>query len=105
MLAIAPRPSGRVADDFAADASDGFEDICSLSAVSLLFLFGRFKAHAAFWQCAQVPVISTTESFGAKPEAPAAAFRLSAIGAAGASPTVPQRSQIRNATRAALSWS
>ncbi len=38
---------------------------------------------AAFWQCAQVPVISTTASFGAKPEARAAAARSCATGAAG----------------------
>jgi hypothetical protein len=58
---------------------------------------------AAFWQCAQVPVISTTESFGEKPEARAAADRLCATGAAGISPTEPQRSQIKNATSAAES--
>ena len=57
------------------------------------------------WQWAQVPVISTTESFGAKPEARAALFRLCATEAAGISPTAPQRSQIRNATSAAASWS
>jgi hypothetical protein len=56
------------------------------------------KPYAAFWQCAQVPVISTTESFGAKPEARTAAVKLCATGAAGISPTEPQRSQIRNAT-------
>src|ERR1700744_145612 len=60
--------------------------------------------YAAFWQCAQVPVISTTDSFGAKPEARAAADRLCATGAAGISPTEPQRSQIRNATIAAAAW-
>src|SRR6266481_8030369 len=64
-----------------------------------------FFYYAAFWQWAQVPVISTTESFGAKPVARAATFRLCATGAAGISPTEPQRSQIRNATIAAASWS
>src|ERR1700719_5422503 len=58
-----------------------------------------------FWQCAQVPVISTTDNFGAKPVARAAALRLCATGAAGISPPEPQRSQIRNATIAAASWS
>ncbi len=43
-----------------------------------------------FWQCAQVPAISTTESFGANPDARAAALRLCATGAAGISPTEPQ---------------
>jgi hypothetical protein len=52
-------------------------------------------------QCAQVPVISTTDNFGAKPDARAAALRLCATGSAGISPTEPQRSQIRNATIAA----
>ena len=55
------------------------------------------------WQCAHVPVISTTESFGAKPEVRTAALRLCATAAAGISPTEPQRSQIRNATSAAAS--
>src|SRR5512136_2440874 len=58
-----------------------------------------------FWQCAQMPAISTTDNFGAKPEARAAALRLCATGAAGISPTDPQASQIRNATIAAASWS
>src|SRR5260370_21342130 len=57
-----------------------------------------------FWQCAQVPVISTTDNFGAKPLARAAALRLCATGAAGISPTEPQASQIRNATIEAVSW-
>src|SRR5438477_12547854 len=57
------------------------------------------------WQCAQVPVISTTDSFGAKPVARAAALRPCATGTAGISPTEPQRSQIKNATIAAASWS
>src|ERR1700742_5184275 len=57
--------------------------------------------YAAFWQCAQVPVISTTESFGAKPDARAAAPSDCATGAAGISPTEPHRSQIRKATAAA----
>src|SRR6202162_793249 len=64
----------------------------------------RLKLHAR-WQCAQVPVISTTDNFGAKPVARAEALRLCATGAAGISPTEPQRSQIRNATIAAASWS
>src|SRR5450759_3408148 len=64
------------------------------------------KDHAPlFWQCAQMPVISTTDNFGAKPVARAAASRPCAIGTAGISPTEPQRSQIRNATIAAVSWS
>src|SRR4051812_46809723 len=52
MMAIAPRPSGRVADDFAADASDGFEDICSLSAVSLLFLLDDLGSRRLLAVCA-----------------------------------------------------
>jgi len=52
-----------------------------------------------------VPAISTTESFGAKPDARAAAFRLCATGAAGISPTDPQWSQIKNATIEVSSWS
>src|ERR1700737_1704295 len=70
-------------------------------------VFGKDRAqiYDAFWQCAQVPAISTTDSFGAKPEARAAALRLCATGAAGISPTEPQSSQIRNATIAAASWS
>ena len=65
------------------------------------------KDHAQdyFWQCAQVPVISTTDNLGAKPLARAAELRLCATGTAGISPTEPQRSQIRNATIAAASWS
>src|ERR1700749_1470409 len=59
--------------------------------------------HPARWQCAQVPVISTTDSFGAKPVARAAAPRLCATGAAGIFPTEPQRSQIREAPAAAAS--
>src|SRR5258708_29379942 len=62
-------------------------------------------ARDGFWQCAQVRVISTTDNFGAKPEARAAELRLCATGTAGISPTEPQRSQIRNATIAAASWS
>src|ERR1700760_4046704 len=72
---------------------------------SLAGLFAAFIFYAARWQCAQVPVISTTESFGTKPEARAAAERLCATGAAGISPTEPQRSQIKNATSEAASWS
>src|SRR5690242_5721314 len=69
------------------------------------FTLLRIMRYAAFWQCAQVPVISTTESFGANPEARAALDRLCATDAAGISPTEPQRSQIRNATNEAASWS
>src|SRR5205085_8582386 len=58
-----------------------------------------------FWQCAQVPAISTTLIFGAKPVARAAALTLCATGAAGISPTEPQRSQIKNATIEVASWS
>ena len=49
--------------------------------------------------------LATTESFGANPVARAAALRLCATGAAGISPTEPQRSQIRNATIEVSSWS
>src|ERR1700733_893746 len=77
-----------------------------LGSVLMAFVMdhARLKLHAR-WQCAQVPVISTTDNFGAKPLARAAALRLCATGAAGISPTEPQRSQIRNATIAAASWS
>src|SRR6266480_2926672 len=74
----------------------------------MVFRFSE-REHAqyqgAFWQCAQVPVISTTDIFAAKPVERAAALRLCASGAAGISPTEPQCSQIRNATIAAASWS
>ena len=63
----------------------------------------QFHSYFGAWQWAQVPVISTTESFGAKPEARAALFRLCATAKAGISPTEPQRSQIRNATIEAVS--
>src|ERR1700730_1764313 len=70
-----------------------------------VFGIDHAQIYQAFWQCVQVPVISTTDNFGAKPVARAAALRLCATGAAGISPTEPQRSQIRNATIAAASWS
>jgi hypothetical protein len=44
-------------------------------------------SYRARWQCAQVPVISTTESFGANPVARTAELRLCATTAAGISPT------------------
>src|SRR5213079_3291079 len=47
-------------------------------------------------QCAHTPVISITGAFGVKPALFAAAFRLTATAADGASPTLPQCSQIRN---------
>src|SRR2546423_1528994 len=58
-----------------------------------------------FWQCAQVPAISTTDIFGAKPDARAAALTPCATRVAGISPTEPQCSQIRNATIEVASWS
>jgi hypothetical protein len=67
---------------------------------ALLWSFYRAR-----WQWAQVPVISTTESFGANPVARTAELRLCATTEAGISPTELQRSQIRNATIAAVSWS
>src|SRR3978361_418332 len=95
--AAAPGLSGRSADGIGI-LPDDMKPRGRLIAVLLL-------KWVYFWQCAQVPVISTTDSFGAKPVARAAALRLCATGAAGISPTEPQCSQIRNATIAAASWS
>ena len=47
-------------------------------------------------------MISITGLFGVKPALFAAAFRLSATAAEGASPTAPHCSQIRNTTGASL---
>src|SRR5664279_5433287 len=88
-------------DDFSDGCFDGFLEIAGTLLGRGLYCRGQIVA----WQCAQVPVISTTASFGAKPVARAAAARSCATGAAGISPTEPQWSQIRKATNAALSWS
>src|SRR5882757_7138254 len=95
---MAPGLKGRPAEGF--NCVEGMFPQCRLGR-RIFCLF----SYAAFRQWAQVPVISTTESFGAKPVARAAALRLCATGTAGISPTEPQRSQIRNATIAAASWS
>lgn len=50
-----------------------------------------------------MPVISTIDILGVKPLARADAVRLCATGAAGTSPTRPQRSQIKKATIAVSS--
>jgi hypothetical protein len=64
---------------------------------------GGLSPSSQFWQCAQTPVISTIDIRGVKPVERAEALRLCAMGAAGTSPTSPQRSHIRNATIAASS--
>jgi hypothetical protein len=50
-------------------------------------------------QCAQMPAISTSGLRGEKPAAREDAFSASAAVPPGASPTAPQRSQIRKMTR------
>src|SRR5215472_4342440 len=49
-------------------------------------------------QCEQMPAISITGLFGTKPAARHECLRASATAAPVASPTVPQRSQMRNTT-------
>src|SRR3981081_3820458 len=63
-----------------------------------VFGMDHAQKYQAFWQCAQVPVISTTDSFGAKPVARAAALRVFATRTAGLSPNQPRRSEDSNAT-------
>src|SRR6202000_3214039 len=50
-------------------------------------------------QCEQMPAISMSGLFGRKPAARDEAFSASAALPPGASPTAPQRSQIKNTTR------
>src|SRR5215467_6812638 len=52
------------------------------------------------WQCVQTPLSSITGDLGVKPAARAAEVRVAATSLEGASPTAPQRSQIRNTTSA-----
>ena len=55
-------------------------------------------------QFAQMPVISITGAFGVKPRARVADFSDCRHRCEGASPTSPQRSQIRNTTRSSEAW-
>jgi hypothetical protein len=52
------------------------------------------------WQCVQTPVSSITGDLGVKPAARAAEVSVAATSLEDASPTAPQRSQIRNTTSA-----
>src|SRR5262249_16751981 len=52
------------------------------------------------WQCVQMPVSSITGDLGVKPAARAAEGSVAAPSVRDASPTAPQRSQIRNTTSA-----
>src|SRR5262249_19171093 len=52
------------------------------------------------WQCVQIPVSSITGDLGVNPAARAAEVRVAATSLEEASPTAPQRSQIRNTTSA-----
>src|SRR5262249_41264837 len=52
------------------------------------------------WQCVQMPVSSITGDFGVKPAARAAELTVPATAFDDASPTAPQRSQIKNTTSA-----
>ena len=54
--------------------------------------------HHAARQCVQIPLISITGDFGVKPAARAADVSVEVTSADDASPTAPQRSQIRNTT-------
>ena len=51
-----------------------------------------------------MPLISITGDFGVKPAARAAEVSVAATAIEAASPTAPQRSQIRNTTGSALAW-
>src|SRR5712692_6713910 len=66
-------------------------------------MVATFYVHASP-QCPHTPVISITRALGVKPTARAAACRVSATDAEEASPTAPQRSQMRK-TVAASPWS
>src|SRR5262249_58514739 len=52
------------------------------------------------WQCVQMPVSSITGDFGVKPAARAAELSVAVTSFDDASPTAPQRSQMRNTTNA-----
>src|SRR5215469_7340942 len=55
-------------------------------------------------QWAQMPATSISGLLGEKPAARDEALSASAVAPPGASPTAPQRSQIRKMTRSPLSW-
>ncbi len=78
--------------------SAGILAVAGLSGV----LAGMYSRQTVFLLGLVVPLISITGVFGENPAARAAAFTFSAIAAADASPTSPQRSQIRNTTMSPL---